>query len=138
MAGLLVKEALYSALEQIRVAGEVTETPLNIILQTCGEITVPALAIIDSKGVRKIVAPNGKKLYQVVGSSDNVYTCFKDELYCNCPSFQNMIVMKRSHFICKHLLAVMVASALKSYEMIQKDSSFVNKLITMEIFDYSL
>ena len=118
--------------QRIKLSMELTEPSLNIIINVFGDLTVPAMSIIDNKGVKKLVSSSGKSVFQVTGSSNNEYTCFLNELYCSCISFQNNVIMKGSHVICKHLLAVIIASALENVVEISKSEACINRLLTFE------
>ena len=126
-------KVLKDVCQRIKQCKELSEPNLNVIINIFGDLTVPAMSIIDNNGVKKLVSLSGKSLFQVTGSNNNEYTCFMDELYCSCFSFQNKVIIKGSHVICKHLLAVYVGSALDNVEEISKSDACINKLLTFEV-----
>ncbi|XP_065657213.1 zinc finger SWIM domain-containing protein 7 [Hydra vulgaris] len=94
---------------------------LNCIFPTLLE---GALDLIDNSSVTRIECPKGRSIYKVNGSMGTVYTVMGSSLYCTCPTFYYSCVKKRSHAICKHLLAVYLAYAtgtLKHTTLSNKD-----------------
>lgn len=61
---------------------------------------------------------SSRNFWKVLGSKDNEYLCFKS--YCTCPSFQqtvkSVIPDSSNRLICKHLIALRLARALKLVE----------------------
>ncbi|GAA6060600.1 hypothetical protein JCM10212_004579 [Sporobolomyces blumeae] len=76
------------------------------------ELLKDALDLVDRDLVVRVHLPNGRKIYQVAGSTTN-YTVHP-ELdrggYCPCPAFsQNVVAGRGQQLICKHLLACRIA-----------------------------
>ena len=125
-----VQFAMDEVFQKIRLSKELSDSSLKVIINICGDLTVPALSIVDNeKSIKRVSSPSGRSVFQVTGSNDNVYTCLKDEIYCNCISFQNSVIMKASHVFCKHLLAVNIASALGNVEQLSESDACLNKLL---------
>ena len=123
---LLLDEVL-SAMEK---STEISESLLNLVVNVCGEHAIPAFAIVDNVGVKRVSSPSKKVVYEVTGSKDAKYVCLKDELYCNCPSFANNVILKGSHWICKHLLAVSFASALNKVVIANESNEYIERLLS--------
>ena len=124
--------ALGEVFQDIRKSKELSDLSLKVIINICGDLSVSALAIIDNKGITRVSSPSGRSVFQVTGSNNNIYTCLKDELYCNCMSFENSVILRRSHAFCKHLLAVHIASALGKSEDVSESDTYVKKLLMFE------
>lgn len=66
---------------------------------------------------------------KVDGSSGNTYMIYPSVNYCPCPSYKYM-VSGGSHFICKHVLATIVADVTKQRIPIEvTDAHFVDLII---------
>lgn len=123
------KLALSFAVDKIKDALDIEDQNLRLILDLCGDIVVPALTIVDNSGVKRIISQSGFSFYQVIGSNNNLYSCFLKELYCNCLNFQNNVILKQAHFICKHLLAINISNALnKTVNVPESRTVIVNHL----------
>ncbi|CAM9186140.1 unnamed protein product [Ectocarpus sp. 4 AP-2014] len=69
--------------------------------------------VLDKSRVVKVVARNtGRSVWLVQGSRGAPYLCLKE--YCSCRSFQELVRRGAPHpVLCKHLLAVRLAPALR-------------------------
>ncbi|XP_014671647.1 PREDICTED: zinc finger SWIM domain-containing protein 7-like [Priapulus caudatus] len=75
---------------------------------------LPALSLVDSKSVTRLVSPSSRCLYEVRGSSGNVYMCFEGLNYCCCPSYTYSVLKRRDSMMCKHILAVRLSEAMQT------------------------
>jgi len=128
-----IMSALQNVLREIQTSNNLCDAALGKILNLCGGMTIPALSIMDKKLVHKFTCLDGRSVYQVEGANGNIYICLKDELYCNCLSYKNSVILKQTNFICKHLLAVLLASALRTHVEIVKDNDTLNRLLAFEL-----
>ena len=132
----IIHMAFKNVVDEIHSSRQLSDLSINILIQFFGEMAVSALSILDNKGVTQCFSPSNYSLYQVIGSNENIYTCLKDEFYCNCLSFQNNVIMKGSHFLCKHLLAVFVSSALEDYQSKSYSEKALNRIISFDLVNF--
>ncbi|KAM3854884.1 zinc finger SWIM domain-containing protein 7 isoform 1-T1 [Vipera latastei] len=77
-----------------------------------GTSVVPALDLVDRQSVTRLVSPSGRTVYQVVGSSGKLYTCYGSCHFCSCPAFAFSVLRKGDNLVCKHILAVYLSRAI--------------------------
>ena len=135
-ASCIIKNALENAIDQISASKQLSDQTINILIQLFGDMTVSAFSILDNEGVTKFCSPSNSSVYQVIGSNENIYTCLKEESYCNCLSFQNNNILKGSHFLCKHLLAVLVSSALGTAKIVPSTEQTINILLSFDTMHF--
>ncbi|XP_056001848.1 zinc finger SWIM domain-containing protein 7-like [Ostrea edulis] len=82
---------------------------LNFVFQAP---LLPALDILDNRGVTAISCPSGRKVYQVLGTSGTPYICLPSSKYCSCPAYRYSVLLKNDHLLCKHVLAIRLAEAM--------------------------
>lgn len=101
-------------------------TAANYLFSEQGKLLDAALEIIDTQDDQRfrpvheyVEETSSRRYWKVIGSHDTQYLCL--EGYCNCPFFMNAM---RSHsadvqgrIVCKHLIAVRLASALRRVEI---------------------
>ncbi|KAL8280775.1 hypothetical protein RQP46_006779 [Phenoliferia psychrophenolica] len=107
-----------------------TDEQLRALALLVGSTTLlAALDLIDQSQVAKITLPNGRALYQVAGSIGQ-YTVHPDVRggYCPCPAFSQLVLCNQSHFICKHLLAVVLADRLGLFNLKSMGLSWLQSL----------
>jgi len=108
-----VADQLFS---EVRLAkeqhGRLTDEILSALHFVFHQPLLHALDLIDQKNVIKLTTPSGRSLYQVVGSSNQVYNCLITGEFCTCPSYTFTVLVKMESLMCKHLLAVHLAEAL--------------------------
>jgi predicted nucleic acid-binding Zn finger protein len=85
---------------------------------------VPALELVERGGVTKYSCRVGgggvtRELYRVQGSSGNQYLCFTSSSYCSCPSYAYHVLVRRDALLCKHQLAVRLATAMGRCDQVQ-------------------
>ncbi|XP_070573349.1 zinc finger SWIM domain-containing protein 7-like [Ptychodera flava] len=88
----------------------------------------PALDILDHNGVTKVTSPSGRTVFQVVGSSSKLYTCFPPSKYCTCPSYTYAVLKRRDITMCKHVLATFLGAAMGTHEEVTISDSEMTKL----------
>ncbi|GAA5844640.1 hypothetical protein JCM5353_001328 [Sporobolomyces roseus] len=91
----------------------ITEHEIKLLASIVGhEPLKDALDLVDKDQVARVHLPNGRKVYQVAGSSTN-YTVHPELAgggYCPCPAYsQNIVAGRGNQIICKHLLACRIA-----------------------------
>uniref|UniRef100_A0A674HJ48 Zinc finger SWIM-type containing 7 n=1 Tax=Taeniopygia guttata TaxID=59729 RepID=A0A674HJ48_TAEGU len=59
-----------------------------------GPAAVPALDLVDQRSVTRLRSPSGRILYQVLGSSGKLYTCYSSCHFCTCPAFEFSVLQK--------------------------------------------
>ncbi|KAM6463161.1 zinc finger SWIM domain-containing protein 7 isoform 3-T3 [Liasis olivaceus] len=77
-----------------------------------GTSVVPALDLVDRQSVTRFVSPSGRTVYQVVGTSGKLYTCYASCHFCSCPAFAFSVLRKGDNLVCKHLLAIYLSRAI--------------------------
>lgn len=94
---------------------------------------LPALDLVDQRNVSLITSPSGRSIYQVIGSSGTPYTCFTTSHYCSCPAYKYAVLLKDDHVMCKHVLAIKLAQAMKLCKMLEvTDEEMANMIRTIE------
>ncbi|XP_014110589.1 PREDICTED: zinc finger SWIM domain-containing protein 7 isoform X1 [Pseudopodoces humilis] len=76
---------------------ETSQVPDDLLLGLkfiFGPSTVPALDLVDQRSVTQIRSPSGRTLYQVLGSSGKLYTCYSSCHFCTCPAFEFSVLQK--------------------------------------------
>ncbi|XP_074930162.1 zinc finger SWIM domain-containing protein 7 isoform X2 [Chelonoidis abingdonii] len=76
-----------------------------------GSSAVAALDLVDQHSVTRIVSPSGRAVYQVLGSSGKLYTCYASCHFCTCPAFAFSVLRKNDSLMCKHILAMYLSQA---------------------------
>uniref|UniRef100_A0A8C4W2W8 Zinc finger SWIM-type containing 7 n=1 Tax=Gopherus evgoodei TaxID=1825980 RepID=A0A8C4W2W8_9SAUR len=76
-----------------------------------GSSAVAALDLVDQHSVTRIVSPSGRAVYQVLGSSGKLYTCYASCHFCTCPAFAFSVLRKNNSLMCKHILAMYLSQA---------------------------
>ncbi|XP_027599945.1 zinc finger SWIM domain-containing protein 7 isoform X1 [Pipra filicauda] len=77
-----------------------------------GPCAVPALDLVDQCSVTQVTSPSGRTLYQVLGNSGKLYTCYSSCHFCTCPAFGFSVLQKSVSLLCKHILAVYLSQAM--------------------------
>ncbi|CAM5164493.1 unnamed protein product [Eretmochelys imbricata] len=76
-----------------------------------GSSAVAALDLVDQHSVTRIVSSSGRAVYQVLGSSGKLYTCYASCHFCTCPAFAFSVLRKSDSLVCKHILAMYLSQA---------------------------
>ncbi|KAL9981974.1 hypothetical protein ACROYT_G010750 [Oculina patagonica] len=92
--------------------GHLTDEILSALHFVFHQPLLHALDLVDQKNITKLTTPSGRVLYQVVGSSNQLYNCLITGDFCTCPSYTFTVLVKMESLMCKHLLAIHLAEAL--------------------------
>ena len=93
----------------------------------CPEALPLAAEILDHKTIIRCVARDSKReFYTVSASAKQLHCCIPG--WCSCNSYAFEVVSSRNKLVCKHELAVMVASALSlGHTNVMDDAKWVNE-----------
>lgn len=92
-----------------------------------------ALDLVDVGGVTShALNSTPREVFTVEGGSGRRYLCFKTSSYCSCPSFTYNVLVKRDALLCKHQLAVRLASVLGRTTALQVGETEWTELITLD------
>uniref|UniRef100_M3XH52 Zinc finger SWIM-type containing 7 n=1 Tax=Latimeria chalumnae TaxID=7897 RepID=M3XH52_LATCH len=69
-----------------------------------GPSAVHALDLIDQHSVTRITSPSRRTVYQVLGSSGRVYTCFPSCHFCSCPAFVFSVLWRNDALVVSDVL----------------------------------
>ncbi|NXC01930.1 ZSWM7 protein, partial [Orthonyx spaldingii] len=98
-----------------------------------GPCAVPALDLVDQRSVTRVRSPSGRTLYQVLGSSGKLYTCYSSCHFCTCPAFGFSVLQKNESLLCKHILAVYLSQAMGAcQELSVSEEQLTNILLAEE------
>uniref|UniRef100_A0A5F8GEN6 Zinc finger SWIM-type containing 7 n=1 Tax=Monodelphis domestica TaxID=13616 RepID=A0A5F8GEN6_MONDO len=109
---VVVEELLSEIASTCRDLAKVPDELLLALKFLFGPSAVQALDLVDRHSVTRISSPSGRIVYQVLGSSGKVYTCFASCHYCSCPAFTFSVLRKSDSLLCKHLLATYLSLAM--------------------------
>ncbi|XP_063002526.1 zinc finger SWIM domain-containing protein 7 isoform X2 [Elgaria multicarinata webbii] len=98
-----------------------------------GASAVPALDLVDRRSVTRITSPSGRTVYQVVGSSGKLYTCYASCHFCTCPAFVFSVLRKDDNLVCKHLLAVYLSRAVGACQELTVPDRQLTRLLVPEM-----
>lgn len=111
-----VADQLFSEVRVVKEEhGHLTDEVLSALHFVFNQSLLHALDLIDQKKVIKLITTSGRVLYQVAGSSNQVYICLLTGDFCTCPSYTFTVLVKMESLMCKHLLAVHLAEALGEF-----------------------
>ncbi|XP_060559724.1 zinc finger SWIM domain-containing protein 7-like [Ruditapes philippinarum] len=129
-----VTSQLFVELRQVyKDTGKVTDEILSALSNVYQAPLLPALDLVDSRSVSRLVCPAGRQLYQVIGSSGTPYTCFKGNNYCSCPAYRFSVLNKEELSMCKHILAVKLSDAMEVTKKLEvTDKELTDLLINLE------
>ncbi|XP_007670736.1 zinc finger SWIM domain-containing protein 7 [Ornithorhynchus anatinus] len=114
---------------------ETSQIPDELLLAlkfVFGSSAVQALDLVDQRSVTRVLAPSGRVVYQVVGSSGKLYTCFNSCHYCSCPAFAFSVLRKSDTLLCKHLLAVYLSQAMGMSQELSVSDKQMTSILLME------
>ncbi|XP_066057851.1 zinc finger SWIM domain-containing protein 7 [Chamaea fasciata] len=115
---------------------ETSQVPDDLLLGLkfiFGPSAVPALDLVDQRSVTRVRAPSGRTLYQVLGSSGKLYTCYSSCHFCTCPAFGFSVLQKSESLLCKHILAVYLSQAMGAcQELAVSEEQLTNILLAEE------
>ncbi|XP_067864688.1 zinc finger SWIM domain-containing protein 7 [Heptranchias perlo] len=108
-------ELLQKVKQVYQELSQLTDELLLALKFVFGPAAVHALELVDQQSVTLVYSPSGRTLYQVVGSSGQVYHCLTSCLYCSCPAFMYSVLRRNDNILCKHILAVYLCQAMGVY-----------------------
>ncbi|XP_032934475.1 zinc finger SWIM domain-containing protein 7 isoform X1 [Catharus ustulatus] len=115
---------------------ETSQVPDDLLLGLkfiFGPSAVPALDLVDQRSVTRVRSPSGRTLYQVLGSSGKLYTCYSSCHFCTCPAFGFSVLQKSESLLCKHILAVYLSQAMGAcQELAVSEEQLTNILLAEE------
>ncbi|KAL4608778.1 zinc finger SWIM domain-containing protein 7 [Arapaima gigas] len=97
-----------------RVFAETSKIPDDLLVAlkfVFGSTALQALDLVDHRSVTCLSSPSGRKVFQVIGGSGKVYTCYASCHYCPCPAFTFSVLRRGDSLLCKHILAVYLSQA---------------------------
>ncbi|XP_051891704.1 zinc finger SWIM domain-containing protein 7 isoform X2 [Pristis pectinata] len=112
-----------------RILVYVTDELLLMLKFVFGPPVLQALELVDQRSVTLVDAPSGRSLYQVVGSSGQVYYCLSSCLYCSCAAFTYSVLRRNDHILCKHLLAVYLCQAMGMHRQLRVSNQQLTNLL---------
>ncbi|XP_025088937.1 zinc finger SWIM domain-containing protein 7-like isoform X2 [Pomacea canaliculata] len=90
--------------------GRVTEDILTALQSVFPSSLLPACELVDKGAITRVVSPSRSGIYQVVGASGVIYTCFESSTYCSCPAYRFSVLHKEDQLMCKHHLAMRLSN----------------------------
>ncbi|XP_072163894.1 zinc finger SWIM domain-containing protein 7-like [Diadema setosum] len=117
MAAKVIEEVHLELLQHAKAVheehGTLTDEILSALHFMFGPPVLQALDLIDHQNVTKLTGtPSGRVIYEVVGSSGTPYLCLPSAQYCPCPFFAFSVIKRQDAPMCKHMLAVLLSSAM--------------------------
>lgn len=93
--------------------GTLTDEVLSALHFMFGPPLLQAMDLVDHQSVTQIKSePGGRIVYQVVGSSGSPYLCLPSAGYCPCLFFAFAVLKRKEVPMCKHMLAILLASTM--------------------------
>mmetsp|Transcript_22154 Transcript_22154/g.32246 ORF Transcript_22154/g.32246 Transcript_22154/m.32246 type:complete len:136 (-) Transcript_22154:205-612(-) len=87
-----------------------------------------AIGLVDNKGVTRVQNFSTSRHFWLVKGGETMYRVV--HRYCPCRSFCDKFKILGREAVCKHLLAVMIARAMKSFRStVLGNNEFVNTLL---------
>ncbi|KAF8819234.1 hypothetical protein IE077_001359 [Cardiosporidium cionae] len=111
-------EALGALVSRLREAvvledSSMVDRALKLVGDLFPNLIEKSLHIIDQRKVHHYRIVQGRSFFRVKGSTDEVYLVIGNN-FCSCRYFQERVVSQQLDFMCKHVLAVIVAHASNS------------------------
>ncbi|NWT15348.1 ZSWM7 protein, partial [Vireo altiloquus] len=129
----VAEELLREIKKAFRESSHGTDTFSSRLKFIFGPSAVPALDLVDQRSVTQLRSPSGRTLYQVLGSSGKLYTCYSSCHYCTCPAFGFSVLQKSESLLCKHILAVYLSQAMGAcQELSVSEEQLTNILLAEE------
>ncbi|NXX77370.1 ZSWM7 protein, partial [Urocolius indicus] len=97
-----------------------------------GPTAVPALDLVDQCSVTRLRSPSGRTVYQVLGSSGKLYTCYSSCHFCTCPAFGFSVLQKSESLLCKHILAVYLSQAMGACQELSVSEEQLTSILLAE------
>ncbi|XP_060703884.1 zinc finger SWIM domain-containing protein 7 isoform X1 [Hemiscyllium ocellatum] len=130
----VIAEELLKKVKQVyQELSQLTDDLLLALKFVFGPAALHALELVDRRSVTLIQSPSGRSLYQVEGSSGQVYYCLSYCLYCSCPAFMYSVLRRNDNILCKHILAVYLCQAMGvSHQLKVSDKQLTNFLLAKD------
>lgn len=126
---LIAEQLIAEVKRETSEVGFISDGLLSALHSVFHQHALHAFDLVDRSSVTHFTCPSGRELYRVKGSSFKSYTCFSSSSYCNCPSFVYAVLVKEDSLVCKHTLAVQLATAMnRCREQEVSDVEFVELL----------
>ncbi|XP_056602497.1 zinc finger SWIM domain-containing protein 7 isoform X2 [Triplophysa dalaica] len=110
---LSVAEQLFKDLQRTYTQTKHIPDDLLIALRfVFGPCALQALDLVEKHSVKCVTSPSGRKVFQVLGGSGRLYTCYSSCHYCPCPAFSFSVLRRNESLMCKHLLAACLSQAM--------------------------
>uniref|UniRef100_A0AAR2L5T7 Zinc finger SWIM domain-containing protein 7 n=1 Tax=Pygocentrus nattereri TaxID=42514 RepID=A0AAR2L5T7_PYGNA len=75
-----------------------------------GSCTLQALDLVDQRSVTCVSSSSGRKVFQVLGGSGRLYTCYTSCHYCPCPAFSFSVLRRNESLVVSSLFCLSVVS----------------------------
>ncbi|XP_015223051.1 zinc finger SWIM domain-containing protein 7 isoform X1 [Lepisosteus oculatus] len=108
----VAEEVLKDIRKAYQETSQIPDELLLVLKFVFGSSALYALDLVDHRAVTCVTSPSGRKVFQVVGSSGRLYTCYSSCHYCPCPSFTFSVLRRNNSLLCKHILAVYLCRAM--------------------------
>lgn len=128
----VAEELLREIGRAFRETARVPDDHLSALKFVFGASAVPALDLVDRRSVTRLGSPSGRTVYQVMGSSGKMYTCYATCLFCTCPAFAFSVLRRGDSLVCKHLLAVQLSRALGACQDVTVPDQQLTGLLLLE------
>nr|XP_056720992.1 zinc finger SWIM domain-containing protein 7 [Euleptes europaea] len=128
----VAEELLREIQKAFQETSQVPDDLLSALKFVFGASAVPALDLVDHQSVTRILSPSGRTVYQVLGSSGKLYTCYASCHFCSCPAFAFSVLRKNDSLLCKHLLAIYLSQALGTCQELTVSDKQLTSLLLME------
>uniref|UniRef100_A0A8D0GHZ3 SWIM-type domain-containing protein n=1 Tax=Sphenodon punctatus TaxID=8508 RepID=A0A8D0GHZ3_SPHPU len=115
---------------------ETSQVPDDLLLAlkfVFGSTALPALDLVDQRSVTRVTSPSGRAVYQVLGSSGKLYTCYSSCLFCTCPAFAFSVLRRSDSLVCKHILAVYLSQAMGTCQELPVSDKQLSSIFLAEV-----
>ncbi|XP_041456874.1 zinc finger SWIM domain-containing protein 7-like [Lytechinus pictus] len=130
LSELVNQELLQHAKSIYEEQGSLTDDILSALHFMFGPPLLQALDLVDHQSVTLIKSePAGRIVYQVVGSSGSPYLCLPSAGYCPCLFFSFAVIKRKEVPMCKHMLAILLASAMGLVKETSESDHHVTNLL---------
>ena len=141
----LLTEVVQALMVEGLEEGEMSDNALLTLHSIFQQNLVLALDLVERGAVTKYITTNSsagaasavvaRQLHLVRGSTGNQYICFLSSNYCSCPSFVYNVLVKEDAMLCKHQLAVRLATATGKCGVVQVTGEEWAGLVAMDTAD---
>jgi len=121
------KDLLINIQDKVKEKQKIDDDIIQDLESIYPNISVKILEVIDRGIVKYIYKPSNRTLWIVLGGNKE-YLIYP-KLYCGCNDFYKNVVINKTRFFCKHLLAQVICEALNKFKEIELEDSDFKKLI---------